>query len=101
MHEPIDMDPVAVRARHLDYIKQRYDRGDMIFSRNTVGVLLQEMADLSERCLTKENKPKKARPFAGRCEERAKKGTGEGTCDAPMVNGFCPRWRDHLEMEQD
>jgi len=35
-----------------------------------------------------------------RCEARARKGTGEGSCDTPLdERGRCPRSRQHLEED--
>lgn len=96
---PVDMDPVAVRARHIDHIKQRHDRGDMIFSRNSVGVLLKEIEELSELLLAARKKAAPTKKMkVGRCTKQAHRGTGTGICDTVMtLDGYCPRWSEHLE----
>jgi hypothetical protein len=100
---------LAAHIKRLEHIKLRYSRGDALYSRDTVGVLLAEIAILSERALgaaatnwpeqAKVMREAMARPVAERCQARAKKGTGEGPCDAPILNGYCPQWRNHLEED--
>ena len=92
----------AQHIRHLDSIKTRYMRGDMLYSREVIGLLLKEIEILSDRLVARTALPVRgAHPtnVTGVCEEPARKGTGYGTCEAPLLNGYCPKWRDHVEED--
>ena len=104
---PEDQVELAERVRQLEKIQQRFDRGDMLYGRHVVEVLLLENQALAERCreLSQSHHPssrsaEKRLEVVRRCEVWAKKGTGQGTCDSPLsYSGYCPRWRDHLEED--
>ena len=85
----------------MEKIRERYERGDTLYGRHVVEVLLLEVEALAERCRLLSNPQPITRVApAERCEKWAQKGTGQGTCDAPLsYAGYCPRWRSHLEED--
>lgn len=91
--------------RHIEHIQTRYKRGDLLYSRDTIGVLLREIAILSERCVVTTGTteaPLKEKKRVSRCEKQAYRGTGTGVCDTILtLDGYCPRWSEHLELVED